>query len=525
MLRRLLVPTIVAVIGFAVTILIGMEIDKTQKRLLASELKANMERWISVMEFSTEKEVTLARTLVSVFEDASMIDLEQFDQLSINAIKLYPDLDALFWIPVVAPEQRPVFEAAMRSVNPGFFFKMYAGPAGFIPSPPKPIYHPVVYLNGSESSQQYQGWDMGGFGELGAMFADLKKVDDQVAMRFLPSIDDLMNPGNTRPRLQMLLATPLNKTVQLSDGKTEAEQGYLVFLVNFSLIFTYFSDIAGGDLLDIAVTMGSGAGKKDVFAVAPKSGNLETDYTVKSAFSNRATSTWEVTLVPTDEYFSTQAKSVKIWAFATGIAITLSLSIYLFAIQRRTAIVQELVEQRTDELQKANHELDRLSRTDYLTGVANRRYFEEKLETEWSRAARGKHAITLLMIDVDFFKTYNDRYGHIEGDYCLQQVSRALTVSTKRPADMVARFGGEEFIVLLPETDEGAMALAERCRKKVEELEIVHEDSEVSDYVTISVGVATLTPAGKQPSRALVKAADDALYQAKEQGRNRVRAG
>ncbi len=90
---------------------------------------------------------------------------------------------------------------------------------------------------------------------------------------------------------------------------------------------------------------------------------------------------------------------------------------------------------------------------------------------------------------------------------------------------MVARFGGEEFVVLLPETDEGAMALAERCRKKVEELEIVHEDSDVSQFVTISVGVATLTPAGKQPSRALVKAADDALYQAKEQGRNRVRAG
>lgn len=525
MLRRLMVPLLVFLIGIAVTWKIGVEVDSTRKQLLTAELKANMESWISVMEFSTDKEVTLAKTLVSVFEDSPVITREQFDQLSRNAILLYPDLDALFWIPVVTAEQRPVFEGAMNAIQPGFFFKMFAGPAGFIPSPPKDIYHPVYYINGSESSRQFAGWDLGGFGDLSSMFADLTLVDDQVAMRFIPSVDDLLSPGNSRPHLQMLLATPLNTSVNLPNGMAQPNEGYLVFLVNFSLIFNYFSDIPGGDKLDIAVTMGSGSAKRDVFAVAPTSGELQEEYAVKSAFSNRATSSWEVTLIPTDEFFASKARGVKVWVLAAGFAITLSLSIYLFAVQRRTALIQEMVEQRTDELQKANHELDRLSRTDYLTGVANRRFFEECLEREWSRAARGKHPVTLLMIDVDYFKTYNDRYGHIEGDFCLQQVCRALSVSTKRPADLVARFGGEEFVVLLPETDEGAMALAERCRKKVEELEIAHEDSEVSDYVTVSIGLVTLTPAGKQPSRALVKAADDALYQAKDQGRNRVRVG
>ena len=525
MLRRLLAPVIVTLIGIAVTLKIGFEVDSSQKRLLTSELKANMERWISVMEFSTEKEVTLAQTLVSVFEDSPVISQQDFNELAKNAITLYPDLEALFWIPEVSAEQRPRFESAMQPVQPGFFFKMYAGPAGFIPSAPKPGYYPVYYFIGSEASSQYIGWDIGGFGELGSMFGELKVVDHDVAMRFVPSINDLLNPGNERPVLQMLLAAPLKSNVKLPDGSMQSGNSYLVFLVNFSLIFNYFSDIPGGDKLDIAVTMGGGAAKRDVFAVAPTSGELQEEYKVRSSFSNSATSSWEVTLIPTDDFFESKSSNVKFWVWLTGFAITLFLAIYFYTLQRRTALIQEIVEQRTDELQKANHELDRLSRTDYLTGVANRRFFEETLEREWSRATRGKYPVTLLMIDVDYFKTYNDRYGHIEGDYCLQQVARALTVSIKRPADQVARFGGEEFVVLLPETDEGAMALAERCRRKVEELQIEHEDSEVSEYVTISIGVATLTPAGRQPSRALVKAADDALYQAKEQGRNRVRVG
>ncbi len=211
------------------------------------------------------------------------------------------------------------------------------------------------------------------------------------------------------------------------------------------------------------------------------------------------------------------------WVQIIGMTITLFLSLFLYFLQRRAALVEELVEQRTDELQQANLELDRLSRTDYLTHVANRRYFEESLEAEWSRAIRGKHSVTLLMIDVDCFKAYNDRYGHIEGDECLQAVAKTLVETAKRPADQVARFGGEEFVLLLPETNEGAMALAERCRQKIEDLGIEHEESEAGKCVTVSIGVATLTPeAATQSARALVKAADEALYQAKQQGRNRV---
>jgi diguanylate cyclase (GGDEF)-like protein len=523
MLLKLMVPFLVFIVGTVATVLIGVEVDSARKRLLTAELKANMESWISVMEFSTEKEVTLAKTLVSVFEDSPTINPQQFDRLSKNAIQLYPDLDALFWVPAVTEEQRSVFESAMNANQPDFVFKMFAGRTGFIPALTKAVYYPVYYLNGSESSRQYSGWDLGGFGDFDAMFSSLSLVDGQVAMRFIPSMDDLLSTENNRPRLQLLLATALNTPVKLPNGSVQMGDGYLVFLVNFALIFNYFGEIPGGDKLDISVTMGSGSAKHTVFSLPPTSGELQQDYRVKSAFTNRASSSWEVTLVPTDEFFASKTRGVIVWVLAAGFAITLSLSIYLFAIQRRTGLIREIVELRTKELQKANHELDRLSRTDYLTGVANRRFFEESLEREWSRAARGKHPITLLMIDVDYFKTYNDRYGHIEGDVCLQQLCHAFLKSIKRPTDLVARFGGEEFVVLLPETDKGATALAERCRRAVEELEIAHADSEISDFVTVSIGLVTLIPMDNQSSKTLVKAADDALYQAKEQGRNRVR--
>lgn len=523
MLRRYLIPTLVAIAGLMVSWGIGFEVDRAQKKLFAAELRSNLKSWISLMEFSTEKEVTLAKTLVSVFADDPEISREDFRQLSTHAIKLYPDLESLFWVPEINADQRATYEAAMQSVRPGFFLKDFAGPAGFIPAAPKAVYRPVFYLNGGESSDIYLGWDLSGFGELGSMFSSLELMENQVSMRFIPRITDLMSP-HSRPELQMLLTTPMGTVVQLPDG-TLSKQGYLVFLVNFSLIFNYFGELPGSDTLHISVTMGSGASKRAVFEVPPEEGELEEEYAAHSVFSNRATSSWEVTLIPTDKFFAAKSSSVKYWVWATGSAITLLLVVYLYTIQRRTALVQEMVELRTEELQEANHELDRLSRTDYLTGVANRRYFEESLEREWSRAARGKYPVTLLMIDVDFFKLYNDRYGHIEGDYCLQQVVRALNVSVKRPADLVARFGGEEFAVLLPDTDNGGLELAERCRRKIEQLEIEHLDSTVSDYVTASVGVASLIPAGRQPARALVKAADDALYQAKNEGRNRVRSG
>lgn len=169
-------------------------------------------------------------------------------------------------------------------------------------------------------------------------------------------------------------------------------------------------------------------------------------------------------------------------------------------------------------------ELRRMATTDGLTGLVNRRHFDELMQREWQRCARSGAPIALLMADVDHFKRYNDHYGHPAGDACLQSVAKALEAAARRPADRVGRLGGEEFAVLLPDTDlSGAQGVAEHAVQLVRDLMLPHVGSLTAEHVSISVGVAVCTPRNLTQSDApsLYRAADNALYRAKAGGRNR----
>ncbi len=179
------------------------------------------------------------------------------------------------------------------------------------------------------------------------------------------------------------------------------------------------------------------------------------------------------------------------------------------------------------ELKRQRDMLKNLALLDGLTGVANRRRFDEALPSEWRRCARNQAPLSLAMVDVDRFKGFNDRYGHLAGDDCLRQVAQALSGALHRPADLIARFGGEEFVLLLPETDAvGATRVAEAARSAAARLGIVHESSPPAGIVTVSLGVATAdpVPAGAEAA-AVVDLADRLLYQAKGLGRNRAATG
>lgn len=196
---------------------------------------------------------------------------------------------------------------------------------------------------------------------------------------------------------------------------------------------------------------------------------------------------------------------------------------YLMQLERDAAFFALREMQR--QLEKSNTELQRLSSLDGLTGIANRRQFDETLKREWQRAQREATPLSLILIDIDFFKLYNDTYGHQRGDECLQRVARALASTVSRPADLVARYGGEEFVAVLPGTDAaGAKTLAERFRCAVHDLAIAHSASDANRNITISAGIASLTAPSAMTLESFVETADRALYQAKEQGRNRALA-
>jgi two-component system, cell cycle response regulator len=197
------------------------------------------------------------------------------------------------------------------------------------------------------------------------------------------------------------------------------------------------------------------------------------------------------------------------------------LQVGLIAASRVTSLHRQLNEQKA-ELEKLNEELFASARRDTLTGLGNRLRMREDLETLSARLERYGHGCCLMLCDIDFFKSYNDTYGHLAGDEVLQKVAKVISENLRR-GDMAYRYGGEEFLTILPEqTLEFATAVAERLRRRIEGLAIPHEAHRPPGVVTISVGLAALPPGERKPVEKLLKEADDALYGAKEAGRNRV---
>lgn len=212
------------------------------------------------------------------------------------------------------------------------------------------------------------------------------------------------------------------------------------------------------------------------------------------------------------------------WLFSfSAVIISLVANYRMDQDQRRAYLARGREQARNAELSHAVELLGKLSAEDALTRIANRREFDRRLGIEWSRARRDRQPLALIMVDIDCFKNFNDHYGHLAGDTCLQQVAAALRGVPKRPADLVARFGGEEFVALLPATSlEDAAEVAERMRQAVVDLQIPHATSRVAPGVTASFGVAVIQPWMHEDLSELVAAADVALYDAKEHGRNRV---
>ena len=186
-------------------------------------------------------------------------------------------------------------------------------------------------------------------------------------------------------------------------------------------------------------------------------------------------------------------------------------------------IIITLLIKKDAELEKINEFLEKTSNTDGLTNISNRRYFDNFIKQQWALMNRNKKPISLILCDIDFFKLYNDTYGHQSGDTCLISVAKAISKTLNRTNDLVARYGGEEFVIVLPEVDnEGAIHIAQLIRKSVSDLNIVHEKSSISSHLTISLGVSTVIPTKESSYETLIENADKLLYTAKKEGKNCV---
>jgi diguanylate cyclase (GGDEF)-like protein len=191
---------------------------------------------------------------------------------------------------------------------------------------------------------------------------------------------------------------------------------------------------------------------------------------------------------------------------------------------RRAYLQSRLIEIEKLQLNKLSQEMARISQEDALTTLANRRHFNEVMAREWAIAEREVHPLSLMFIDVDHFKPYNDTYGHLEGDKVLSRVGRTLKKMAKRPADLSARYGGEEFVLLLPNTDiDGAYVLAQEVQEAIDALAIPHKSSKAAKTVSVSIGLSCVTPNESNSITTLIDQADEGVYAAKKAGRHRIR--
>ena len=216
--------------------------------------------------------------------------------------------------------------------------------------------------------------------------------------------------------------------------------------------------------------------------------------------------------------------TTKLLALITIILLlTIGYFIRIANLRRLNATLKTKVDEKTRELSVLNEKLLELASTDALTQLTNRRCADIHLETEWKRAQRIQVELSVIMLDIDYFKGYNDLYGHLKGDECLRTFANLLNTVAKRSSDIACRYGGEEFLMILPNTPrEGAVVIAESIQKELKALELPHERSKVSEFLTCSIGVATVIPTDGQKISDLIQSADDALYKAKKQGRNTI---
>ncbi len=294
-----------------------------------------------------------------------------------------------------------------------------------------------------------------------------------------------------------------------------------VFRINeeFERMFGYPASETRGRLIDELVAAPELLAEASSFTERSKKGEI---FSAETRRRRRDGTPVEVSLICAP--ILVQGSQVAVYGIYRDITDRKMAELRLEESRRDLITSNAILTARSRQLEESNAQLERLSNLDGLTGIPNRRFLESFLELETRRAAREGRWLALVMIDVDLFKNYNDRYGHLAGDVCLKSIARALQI-VNRPGDLVARYGGEEFVAVLGDCNlETARLIAERMRRNVRDLAIPHEASELAPVVTISLGIAASLPTPEDGPDSVLLEADRALYRAKEAGRDRVRS-
>jgi diguanylate cyclase (GGDEF)-like protein len=492
-----------------------------ETKALVTQFHKDIDRRAALLYRNLAVNIETLHSLAILYHKGQVPSYPRFQYEARKILKRHPEIIAFSWVPNIKQTERALYESRIREFFPDFDITHPIAQGNLAPREERSFYYPVYFLTPMTGNEAALGFDLTSSTR---RLKALERSRDTAELAATASIN-LVNVKTLQKG--MLISLPIYRGNPLN--LTERRKQLLGFILGVYRIEDLFTrSVLQEPSLGIEMTLvdESVSQQPEVLHFhRSRSGTVPdsaSDLVYRKQLPDIWGRTWSLKASPTPYYIESRRNSLPYLLLpAVGILITLLTTLLIHILFKQAETIKQRVLEKTHALSKANRKLQLLSRTDSLTGIANRRGLDEALRQEWQRAIRSHSFLSILLIDIDCFKQYNDFYGHPAGDAVLRTVAEALKQVVHRPGDLVARYGGEEFAVLLTETEK-AHSVAENCRQAIAALKIPHQKSFVVNLVTASVGLTTLRPSRTHSLESFIETADQALYQAKASGRNRI---
>ncbi|QFU24304.1 diguanylate cyclase [Shewanella eurypsychrophilus] len=506
-------------VGMTLSGLVGYSFYQNETLAIELDFKRDVDDKAAALERELLINLEVLYAVKGLFDSSDNVTEIEFKKLASSFLVRHQNIQALEWIPRVSDDERETFEALKRQKYPDFEFTEREFQGSMVKAAKRSEYFPVYYVEPLEGNEVAVGFDLASNPKRETIIDKSRDLDLSLATASITLVQEVSNQKGFLVFMPTYEGTPTTLV-----KRREKLRGFVLGVYRIGDMFETaikYTDVQGINLKLIDNTAIKAEELYINFSPEQVQDNTQLHLTYSKPLRRFGGRQWTLVTSPTLGYIAERRSLVPFLISALGMLFVLLGACYIYAITRRSSLISIEVEDRTKALNEASLALEELSYTDSLTSIANRRRFDQQLSKEWQRAIRGNTRLSLIVIDIDNFKLFNDQYGHLAGEQCLIDVSKALSCTTSRNTDLVARYGGEEFVILLPNTNESAL-LADKCRMNIEKLRIPHEPSSVSEFVTISIGAISTFPTLNCDPIAFTAKADRLLYQAKELGKNRV---
>ena len=504
-------------LGLVFSSILGWSFYDLETRTIASRFAQDVDEQVSSIEREIALNFEAVYALKGLYDSSEHVTDDEFKQFSSLLLDRHTNIQALEWIPKINHRERTDYERNRQQDYPEYIIIERNQQGNMVTAAVRDDYFPVSYLEPYIGNEAALGFDLASNSRRQEALISATQSGDLIVSASITLVQERAKQKGFLAFLPIYEGRPITK-----DERAAKLTGFVLGVFRIDDLIEHAITRSSQQKINFSIVDANISPPEQLFQYdVPLSNVKNKSFVYQKSLSTLGGRQWSISATPSNKYFSEHRSSTPfVIALLVAIFITFGIA-YIFLLARHSSSTEQLVLERTAELNKAKDELDRITLNDSLTGLANRSHFDSYLEQEWARAMRSKQPLSLIMVEVDYFTQFNDYYGHPSGDSCLKLVASILENTVKRATDLVVRYDKEEFAIILPDIDsEEASIIAERCRENIGKAEISNINSSVAEHVTISVGCSTITPEANSNRLSLINRVNEALYKAKSSGRN-----